>query len=498
MHAVVGVDVGTSSVKAVAVSPAGQLLGSGSRPTPWRTRHHRTYADPGDVISAVLGCVTDALSDTPGPQAAVGVTGMAESGVLLDDRLMPCAPIVAWHDPSGSRAEEELRKLLPGPRFEQLTGQQLTRRLTAVKYRDLRRSAGARAVRGRWMTIPEWIVCHSLGGQPAPELSQWSRTGFLAIDEPRYLEAIADWAGLPWQDYPAPVWAGTPAGAVPGDHDFELLRGAVLTTAGHDHLCAAAGIGAVDDDDVADSWGNGEAILRGRPGLPDVTAALSGGFRVSWHVLPGKHVLLRGLSSGILLRQVLATVDNGAQDRAHLDAQAARIPAGDPALQAALGVRARDADRRSCRSCPAVARGLGGRIRSGPLRDRRPGGLGASPPRRGLRRLAGQPSQSHGSSWPPFPASSSRPSFRRLPPERPASPRGSRSYARRRYLSLGVQLMRAVVVDRSGKVTVETVADRSPAAARSSSRWTAAVSAAPTAILSPGTIRLPSTRSSWP
>jgi sugar (pentulose or hexulose) kinase len=332
MTILAGIDVGTSRVKAVATTPAGQLLGSGSRPTPWQVSCHGTHADPGDMASAAFGAVRDALDGTSGRVAGVGVTGMAESGVLLNDRSVPCVPVVAWHDMSGAWAEEELRSFLPDAEFGPLTGQQITRRLTAVKYRDLRRQAGDRAGRGWWMTIPEWIV-HSLGGRPAPELSQWSRTGFLAIDQPAYARPVADWAGLPWHDYPDPVPAGTPAGKVPPDHGFARLRGAVLTTAGHDHLCAAVGVGVLTDDDVTDSWGNGEAVLRSQRQLPDIAAALRCGFRVSWHVLPDRHVLLRGLSSGIVLRRVLSSAGCDAGDRGGLDARAAEISAGDLARQ---------------------------------------------------------------------------------------------------------------------------------------------------------------------
>jgi len=319
-----GIDVGTSTVKAVVTDPAGRVLASGSAATPWRQRGAWTEADAGDLLAAVLAAVRRALDTWPapgrpaGPAAGVGVTGFAESGVLLDGDGAACGPVIAWHDPRGEDLAAQLQASSLATDFPARTGQPVTLRLTAVKYRWLREHIGSRAARARFLTVPEWVVLQ-LGGSPAPELSLWSRTGFLDIRQPCFLPEIAEWAGLPWRSLPDPAPAGTPSGRVSGWPQLPELRGAVLTVAGHDHVCAAYGAGVTDERDVCDSWGNGEALVRSREALPDVPGALAAGFSVSYHVLSGRRALFRGLGTGLVLRRILALLGSGDRDHGDLD-----------------------------------------------------------------------------------------------------------------------------------------------------------------------------------
>jgi sugar (pentulose or hexulose) kinase len=323
-----GLDVGTSTVKAVVTDPAGRVLASGSAATPWRQRGASTEVDADDLLAAVLAAARRALDAwpgagrPPGPASGVGVTGFAESGVLLDGDGTACGPVIAWHDPRGDELAAQLQASSLAPGFPAQSGQPVTVKLTAVKYRWLHDHIGSRAARARFLTVPEWVVL-KLGGSPVPELSLWSRTGFLDIRQPRFLPEIADWAGLPCRDLPAPAPAGTPSGRVSGLPQLPELRDAVLTVAGHDHVCAAYGAGVTDERDVCDSWGNGEALIRSRETLPDVPGALAAGFTVSYHVLSGRRALFRGLGTGLVLRRILALLGSGARDHGELDRLAA-------------------------------------------------------------------------------------------------------------------------------------------------------------------------------
>ena len=84
----VGLDVGTTSCKAVVVAPDGREVASGRAPTPWTTtalrhpdRRRRPRRRP--PASALADAVAAA---PPGRSSGVGVASMAESGVLLDRR----------------------------------------------------------------------------------------------------------------------------------------------------------------------------------------------------------------------------------------------------------------------------------------------------------------------------------------------------------------------------------------------------------------------------
>lgn len=324
----VGIDVGSTLCKAALVTLAGEEVAHGSCPTPWEAVPTGAEVDPTRLFGAVVEAVHAALRPHPDARVvAVGVTSMAETGILLDARGAPVAPAIAWHD---RRGEEEARRLADelGPdRFTAATGLPPTRLPSMVKYRWLRDHEPRAAEGARWLTVAEWIV-RELGGEPPAELSLASRTGFLDVARGRWWDEALDWAGAPAGLLAEPAVAGAPAGRSRG---IRPLEGAILTVAGHDHLCAAVGAGATRPGDLFDSCGTAEALVRAlRPPVPeaDVNRAVAGGVALGWHVIEGRRVLLGGFLCGLVLQRCLDElgVDEnglGALGRAALEAPAA-------------------------------------------------------------------------------------------------------------------------------------------------------------------------------
>ena len=180
-----------------------------------------------------------------------------------------------------------------------------------------------RAEAVRWLNVAEYVV-QRLGGEQVADLSLASRTGMLDLDTQGAWAEALDWAGAPSTLLPPAAPSGSPAGRV--SEALAEARGAVLCVAGHDHLCAAIGAGAVGDDDVFDSCGTAEALVRAvRPeaARPLRSRAVGAGVTVGWHAIPGRHVLLGGFESGLALQRLGRRLGaTGETDRAHLEEQA--------------------------------------------------------------------------------------------------------------------------------------------------------------------------------
>ena len=149
-----------------------------------------------------------------------------------------------------------------------------------------------------------------------------------------YADALA-WAQLPDDLLPELVLAGTPAGAADGA-TLPRLRGATLTVAGHDHLCAGVGVGVVAPGDVLDSCGTAEALVRvvAPPlGPEEIRGSVGAGVTVGFHVSQGRQALLAGLWSGLALQEVLDALGIGPEGRPALASGALATAPGDaPAL----------------------------------------------------------------------------------------------------------------------------------------------------------------------
>ncbi len=319
----VGVDVGTTSVKAVAVTTEGSVVGEAAVATPWRHQGPWADADATDLASIALDVCARAATDSGATEVtAIGVTGIAEAGVLLDRHGRPCAPVLAWFDPRGDAGA--VRAVVEPREYQRATGRRLNSKPSLMKVMWLRQNVPGALDAVRHLCVAEWVV-RAMGGDEVSEASLASRTGMLDISLREPWPVAVDLVG----DLLARerVWAGDPAGRVRGEDVPPLLHGAHLTVAGLDHQAAALVSGAARDGALFDSMGTAEALIRTvrQPLSHDEIEQLTDSdIDVDWSVLPDHQILLAGRLTGLTLERIAALV--GADDRA------ARLALGEAAL----------------------------------------------------------------------------------------------------------------------------------------------------------------------
>ena len=333
----VGVDVGTTSCKVTVCTTAGREVASGKAPLDWEVTGFGVETAPEAVLRAVGSALATASAQSPpGSVVAVGVTGMAEAGVLLNDRNQPLTPVIAWHDDRDRALVDQLAADLGGEAFTSHTGLPVRPQWSLTKHRWLseHHPDARRAVRR--LGIPEWVVV-ALGGEPVSEFSLASRTGWLDLTTADWWPQALDWSGLPPALLPPLAHAGASLGCVSAAWAPRRLAGAVLTVAGHDHLVASVGAGAAADGDLLDSCGTAEALVRTVPSPVPADAVrrlAAAGITVGHHVLPGRLALLGDTRGGLLLQNVQRLLEFDSSQLASLDAQAMRHQSGT--LRAAL------------------------------------------------------------------------------------------------------------------------------------------------------------------
>jgi sugar (pentulose or hexulose) kinase len=326
---VLGLDVGTSAIKAAVFDADGQDVAHSREPTPWRRVDSGAELDADAILASVIAAARAALA-TAGPDrvAGVGVASMGETGVLLDRAGRPAVPSIAWHDTRGAAEATALAAQLGEEEFAARVGRRPTSVCTLAKYRWMRGNWPA-AVHGvRWLNLAEWIVL-GLGGDPTAELSLASRTGFYDLHARRpWPEALA-WAGAPPDLVADAVAAGTPMGRA--GSALDSARGAVLTVGGHDHLAAAVGAGAAADGDVLDSCGTAEAFVQATAPLSReaVGRAVGSGLEVGWHAVEGRQAVIGAVFSGAAFEHVLRLLGVPPTDREELEAAALELERRD-------------------------------------------------------------------------------------------------------------------------------------------------------------------------
>ena len=310
----IGVDIGTSRLKAVATDLNLQVLAEYAEPTPWK--HIKNFSEIDMVLLAqtVITVASKAAELAGGKVIAIGFTGFSETGVLMDAAGRPLAPGLAWHDPRG--ITEPILKELGDFEFRARAGAQLNEIVTISKVLWFNENYPESKKAKYFLSAPEWVA-YCLGAELVNELSLVSRTGFFDVEARKpWEEAIALVGG--GKDFLARLVVAGEAIGVVNNQAPENLRGAIITIAGHDHFTAAYYCGAINEGSLFDSMGTAEALLRTfkaplkREAIAELAAANVG---LSCSVIADHYTLLGALPTGLTLERACALVGMTSRDQ---------------------------------------------------------------------------------------------------------------------------------------------------------------------------------------
>ena len=170
-----GLDLGTSSVKALLLGEDGGTLGEASAPYPVRSpRPGWAESSPEDWWAAVVEATKAAVGSRGAQVAALGLSGQMHGVVLTDDRGLPPRPAILWADARSAgqlaayrRLGEDARRRIANPPAVGMAGPSL------LWLRDHEPDAYTSA---RWALQPKDWLRLRLTGEVAAEPSDASAT----------------------------------------------------------------------------------------------------------------------------------------------------------------------------------------------------------------------------------------------------------------------------------------------------------------------------------
>ena len=256
---VLGVDIGTTSVKAVAFDVRGVAHASADVACPLdEPAPGQAVQDPRRVLKATLEAMRTAAADiTPRSRiAGIAFSAAMHSLVGLDAVGDPLTPLLTWADTRAAAQAERLRHARP--ELHDRTGTPLHPMTPLVKLVWFRESEPALVARvRRWVGMKELVVAH-LTGEWMVDASCASGTGLMAMD-------TLDWDG----DALTLAGVGRPqlSTIVPVTHTLPLARADIGVPAGTpvvvgagDGPLANVGVGAVHPGVAACSIGTSGAL----------------------------------------------------------------------------------------------------------------------------------------------------------------------------------------------------------------------------------------------
>jgi sugar (pentulose or hexulose) kinase len=329
---VAGVDLGSTEMKVLVADEHGAEVVTSRVATPWQQGPvGTTEMDAASLVDTVLRVMAAAAKDvaalTDARIEAIAISGMGETGMLIDDSGDAVTSAFAWFDPRGAEQAEAFPPWIRAD-FAGQTGLPLGAQVTVSKLAYLRDS-GLSLAGLRWLNLPEFVAM-ALGGRVALEHSLTSRTGLIDQDSGRPWTAMLRELGCDQSLLPPILTAGSSFGLASSADLPANVQGAMLTVAGHDHLVAAEANGPLPEGHYHVSMGTAEVLLRvidhplGYEARARLADSLINEVR---HVVPGKHVLVAGVKSGLVMRRILQAAGiNDRVGRDRLDSDVINLP----------------------------------------------------------------------------------------------------------------------------------------------------------------------------
>jgi xylulokinase len=321
-----GVDIGTSSVKAVVMDDDDRPVATASAPL--ALSHPRplwSEQAPQDWWQAVAGSLDALAAEAPAAMAAVrgiGLSGQMLGVTLLDAADAPIRPALLWNDGRASAECADLHRCVKD--FADIVGCRAMPGFSAPKLLWLKRHEPDALARSRRVLLTKDYIRLHLTGDAASDRADASATLLMETARGDWHDGILAACGVDRARLPRLVESAEISGTLRGElaTRWRLPAGTPVAGGGGDNMCAGIGVGAVQAGAAYISLGtSGVYFVANDRFVP----AHGGGMHTHRHAVPGlfaQHAVT--LSAGAALAWIARVL--GRQDigelMAEVDAQA--------------------------------------------------------------------------------------------------------------------------------------------------------------------------------
>lgn len=303
MSVLVGLDIGTTGARALAITPEGQVIAQATASYPlllprpgWAEQHP---ADWWEAAKTVLRAVAQMVGDRI---VGLGLTGQMHGAVFLDEHDEVIRPALLWNDQRTAAQCVEIEQRVGSQQLREIAGNPALTGFQAPKILWVREHEPENYRRIRHVLLPKDYIRLQLTGTFATDASDAAGTLLLDLRRrdwsPTILEALAiprEW--LP-QVYEGPMVTGYVRAAIAAE--LGLPAGIVVAAGGGDNAAAAVGTGIITPGRMSASIGtSGVLFVHSDELVLDPT----GRVHVFCHAVPGAyHLMAVTLSAGGSLR----------------------------------------------------------------------------------------------------------------------------------------------------------------------------------------------------
>ncbi|HTX23338.1 MAG TPA: xylulokinase [Steroidobacteraceae bacterium] len=313
-----GIDIGTSSVKAVLVEASGATVAQSGAPLEVsRPRPEYSEQEPEAWWRSIVRAAAELPRDARAAVRAVGLSGQMHGATLLDAQDRPLRPAILWNDGRSALQCVDLEQRAPDSRA--ITGNIMMPGFTAPKLLWVARHEPEVFRSTASVLLPKDYVRLRMTGEKVSDMSDAAGTGWLDVGARDWSDAMLAATDLTRRHMPRLVEGSHPSGTLTARAAQQLGVPRVMVAGGAgDNAASAVGVGVVAPGQAFLSLGTSGVLFvvtdRFRPNAEAAAHAFC-------HCLPGRwHRMSVMLSAASVLDWVAQLV--GESDLAHLVATA--------------------------------------------------------------------------------------------------------------------------------------------------------------------------------
>ena len=342
MTLLLGIDVGTTGVKAVLLDSTGRVVTVAGREYPLLTpRPGWTEQDPTQWWEASAASIRQVLvvSGAKGEDiGAVGLTGQMHGLVALDGAGRVLRPAILWNDQRTAEECAWITERVGSARVLELTGNPVLTGFTAPKIMWMRRHEPELFARIAHILLPKDYLRYRLTGELAIDVADASGTSLFDVRHRIWSSQMIEALDIPASWLPRVVESPAITGAVAAEASeiTGLAAGTPVVGGAGDQAAQAVGAGVVRRGIVSATIGTSGVVFAH---LESVKVDPLGRLHTFCHAVPGRwHAMGVMLSAGGSLRWLRDSLRHEAWYRNERDpydamsAEAATVPPGAEGL----------------------------------------------------------------------------------------------------------------------------------------------------------------------
>lgn len=261
----IGIDLGTSGLKAIAVTAEGERVAEANAPYPLLTpKPGWTEQNPSDWLLAARKTLSELAGKLKGQYepAAIGLSGQMHGSTFLDAEGQVIRPAILWNDQRTGEACDEIERAVPRKELIQRTGNPAVTGFQLPKLVWLRKAEPENHARVAHLLLPKDYLGFALTGRMATEPSDASGVGALNLASRNWDLDIISALGLSAGIFPEviPSHAGSGELSAEWAKSTGLREGLPVVVGAGDNAGAAIGLG----------------LSKSRPGLGSMSLGTSG------------------------------------------------------------------------------------------------------------------------------------------------------------------------------------------------------------------------------